>query len=409
MQMIRTDLLEPGMILGQAIHNDGRVLLNQGVELTDAYIRAIRRLEMSSVKIDDADTRDIDVETSISQETHSKGTRATRETFDKVDQQFQKASNKVPGDVEEILESPEFAKRMNSGKIFSAISDFANVLMRELADKPASVALQSIKSYDALLFQHAVDVAVVALSIARELQLPERHQDDIVLGAMLHDIGLTVVSREMLRKPRSEYSQYERRLYRAHPLFGRKILASNMQMGQKTRAIMVVSQHHERHRGGGFPYRLQGKDEPWQPNRERHQNDGIFHLAAIVNIANVFDMLTSPGIPGVRPASNADAAFIMTNRMYGFFHPHYLDTFLRILQVFPVGSNIQLTDEGPYYGHVGTVVRTEGNPRFSPVVRLFFDAKQRRLPQPIEVDLAAEGISLYAKDHPDLPEHIRST
>ena len=68
--MIRMSVesIQPGMIVGQAIKDEnGHVLLNRNVELTDRYIRGLENRSIAAIYIQDGNTNDIIPDESISE------------------------------------------------------------------------------------------------------------------------------------------------------------------------------------------------------------------------------------------------------------------------------------------------------------------------------------------------------
>lgn len=103
---------------------------------------------------------------------------------------------------------------------------------------------------------HARRVSDLAGRMARILGMPERQRQDVVLGALLHDIGKLGFPDEMLKKPVSQYSAQEMTRYQRHPMDGEAALLS---LERLRPAALIVRQHHERLDGRGFPDALAGE------------------------------------------------------------------------------------------------------------------------------------------------------
>lgn len=391
MRILPIDKLEPGMTMGERIELSGQVMLNTGAKLTAEYIDRLRQMGLNSVLIDDEQSRDIRVETTLSPDTHRRGVSVVGKLFDEAQSELEKIQAEVTESVEKAVEDSRFVDFISKSPSFASVMEYCQNLLEEICNSPAGIALNSLKNHDAHMFQHSVDVAVMAVSIGRAQRLPDKQLEDLAYGCLLHDLGKIILPRDLLSLTPGQMNAEQRKLVRTHPLVSRRILLSNSKIAQRTRAVIIATQHHENHDGSGFPYSLKGDDRPWTPELESRgaSTGGIYHLAAIANIANVFDNLTSPRPGAQEPLSYIDAAFVMVNRLYARFHPAYLDSFLKILNVFPEGSNIQL-HEGPYKGYVGTVVKSTRDNRFAPLVRLFFDDRRQKLDDPIEVDLQSD-------------------
>jgi hypothetical protein len=101
----------------------------------------------------------------------------------------------------------------------------------------------------------------------------------------------------------------------------------------------AVHQHHERQDGKGFPEGHIGYNKP-PASSGTYQRGSIYRLAEIISVADAYDVLTS----GVyQPALSPERAVqnIMKRSFYEF-NSHVVNMLARIIQVFPVGSPVQI-------------------------------------------------------------------
>ena len=159
---------------------------------------------------------------------------------------------------------------------------------------------------------HAVRVAGYATRLAEHLGFDEETLFWFRIGALLHDIGKSVVPAEILSKP-GALTPRERELVEQHPQAGAHMVA-NLAWPWDIRPM--IQYHHERWDGGGYPYGLAGADIPIE--------------ARILSIADVFDALTSNR--SYRPAyTPRQALAIMLADSGGAFDPVLLTTFRTLL------------------------------------------------------------------------------
>ncbi len=122
----------------------------------------------------------------------------------------------------------------------------------------------SLKSVAALIshhyqtYSHCVNVFVYTTVMLGRLGLPEETVVQTGLGALLHDIGKTRVSRKILDKP-VKLSESERQKVQAHPVLGAGLCAG-VPLGQP--ALNGILFHHEWLDGSGYPAGLEGAEIP---------------------------------------------------------------------------------------------------------------------------------------------------
>jgi len=138
--------------------------------------------------------------------------------------------------------------------------------------------------HDGDIYSHCVNVCMYSLAMAGRIEMSADSVGALGTGALLHDIGLTKIDRDIVDKQDCVRTPRERELYRGHPELGVGILRSGLKLPEEVHRI--VREHHERSDGSGYPLGLAGSD--------------IHVLARITAVADVFDSLTSGRIGGRR-------------------------------------------------------------------------------------------------------------
>lgn len=115
--------------------------------------------------------------------------------------------------------------------------------------------VQALETRDFETHGHSERVVTFSLRLGHELGLEPDSLRDLELGALLHDIGKIGVPDAILRKP-SKLTEREWEKMRMHPEHGYRILRNIPFLGG---AAKVVSQHHERWDGSGYPNGLKGE------------------------------------------------------------------------------------------------------------------------------------------------------
>lgn len=102
---------------------------------------------------------------------------------------------------------------------------------------------------------HSRRVAEHARELAVRLQLDEAAQQDVLVAALLHDIGKIGLSNDLIERPFTSLSADARGEIMKHPLKGQQVL---MGVDQLKNAALLIRHHHELFDGSGYPDHLAG-------------------------------------------------------------------------------------------------------------------------------------------------------
>lgn len=133
--------------------------------------------------------------------------------------------------------------------------------MREAARSYIGTLEALVQSMDALAptsIGHSDRSARYARMISEEMGLSHRETEDIVLAAKLHDVGMIGVDARLVLKP-DQFTVDEFELMKGHAELGGQLLQS---LAQGPAVSQIVSAHHERWDGAGYPLGLSGDDIP---------------------------------------------------------------------------------------------------------------------------------------------------
>lgn len=213
------------------------------------------------------------------------------------------------GLLEEVMAEPR------SGELMKRSRDFVgNTCKFFLKDKSAFRHLLSLTSFDYYTYTHSVNVFVFSVALAERLGVTDPVDlREFGEGALLHDLGKSLIDPEVLRWP-GKLSPEQWKEIRKHPALGSEVL---MEQGVKSERLLAVVRHHrEKLRGGGYPDGLRGHDVP--------------EWARICAIADIFDALTTK-----RCYKNALGSFpaldLMRREMLADLDPDYFMTFVEML------------------------------------------------------------------------------
>jgi len=245
----------------------------------------------------------------------------------------------------------------------------SNVLDQVLNDRAAmatQLAIQKIKQFDRSLTTHALDTCILSLVVAVESGLDHTAQEQIGMGALLHDAGYVRLPRNLVRK-REECSGQDKTLLEQHCKLGVALLSE--QPGMHEAVLRIVREHHERSNGSGFPAKL--------------GNDQIFHLAQIVGIVDFYDgMVSRRGTRQAMIPHDAVRQLFLAGEQ-GLFEKSLVELLIRSIGVYPVGSLVRLNT-----GEQAVVIGVNPQQRLKPLVKVTTDPQGGSYATPIDIDLA---------------------
>lgn len=182
---------------------------------------------------------------------------------------------------------------------------------REVLDSHISMmeALgRAIAKRDSDTGAHNYRVAWIAARIAESMGLKGSAMQALIAGSFLHDVGKIGVPDAILLKP-GKLDAAEMDVMRTHVAQGEEIVTG---MGWLDGANAVVSAHHEKWDGSGYPYQLNG--------------DQIPIAARIFAVADVFDALCSKR-PYKEPMDFAAVMAILEKDTGSHFDPAVMAVF----------------------------------------------------------------------------------
>lgn len=141
------------------------------------------------------------------------------------------------------------------------INHLANKLSNEQENMLLSVIeslVNALEAKDTYTYSHSSEVADIALTIGRELSLPDDQLFKINFAAILHDIGKIGIPGHVLNKP-GILTEEEFNIVKEHPAIGARILAGIPLLKDVTE---IVLHHHAHWDGNGYPSNLAGAAIP---------------------------------------------------------------------------------------------------------------------------------------------------
>ena len=334
--------LKPGMIATQSIYNKkGEFILTRGVPMTQEHIDLLAAMDLTGLSVVSADPKisvppPADV---VEETTRSDAIRKVYDTF------------------HDLKDTGEFDP--------AVLTPTAQAILRNaLENRENLVQLTDIRLHDNYTFGHSVNVAVLSAILGSLCNVSGDDLVNLIIGALLHDIGKLIIPQHILTKP-GQLSEQEFYIIKMHPEAGRLKLQDLSTPSAEVLAT-IAGQHHEHIDGRGYPDQLTG--------------DQIHLFARIVAIADVFDALTSAR--SYKPAYRPHTAYrIMTKCSPGQFDEKLLNLFFDSVAIYPVGTVLKTT-----MGYA-IVKKTELGNTLTPTICVFGDLNGDALQQPYTIDL----------------------
>ncbi|RMF95534.1 MAG: HD domain-containing protein [Candidatus Schekmanbacteria bacterium] len=247
------------------------------------------------------------------------------------------------------------------------IKDVAEKFIRDIQDPNSSLIAKALfyQSASFNLIQHQVDVAILSLKVAMALGITGERLRQLLIGAMIHDIGFAKIPSEIIDK-REELTENEREEIRKHPIYSRQFVLDALGSEYEWLAT-IVNREHERLDGSGYPKGLSG--------------ESIGLLPEIVGITDIYEALTHTR-PQRGRMTPFDAVKMIINSYKKSFSKDVIKALVSEWSAFPVGSYVLLSSN-----KVGRVIEVNPLSPLKPKVEILYDAQGNKLEETEIVDL----------------------
>lgn len=316
---MRMEYARAGMVIASDILDDhGNLLLEQGIALTETYIARLKHMNIDTISIERPQLESAKPAPIISSELRLELTLCYQALL----------TMKTEGMLSTKLQTMYFRQLETVSdsvitQVEKAMPNIRNVEIRQLTPDEVS---------------HAVNVCILSVITGLYLKLPRPALRELALGALLHDLGRSVIpliDDKLADSPNM------------HPLYGRELLLKHKFSSTIAR---IAAEHHEYYDGSGFPLGLTGK--------------AAHPLSRIVAIANYFDnALTQAATDGV-PFREIIEDLLASSDI--LFDHNTLRAFIRITPIYTLGSMVVLST-----GQTGYIIQNRVHYPLRPLVRVY--------------------------------------
>ena len=318
-RLVSTRLLEPGMVIDQSLMDQSRrVLIARKTSLDEFLIRELQKMRIGAVYIREGE-EDPEEEIELSPEVV-----AVIQKLEKEDTQKVALSESVK---ERVSTGVQFLYTDTSNKEFTkTANDITGNPMKAIEENDAiALNIDALKVSDEYTFKHSVDVAVMAMIVAKQMGMEKQEIYNVGVAGLLHDVGKTMIPAEILNKP-ARLSQEEFEVMKQHSVYGYRILKEKDELPNDV--LMGVLQHHEKTNGKGYPMQVEEKQ--------------ISLFAKILSVVDVYDALVTER--SYKKAFSQRDAVEMIMSMTDELDIDVMKCFLNSVILYPVGSVVKLSN-----------------------------------------------------------------
>ena len=239
----------------------------------------------------------------------------------------------------------------------SSISSALNPMVESIIRNPnACIWLARMKNQDSYTYKHSMGASVWSVVLGRQIGLPASDLKVLAVGTLLCDIGKLKLPRELLKKE-NELCDDEKELLSTHVELSMKEITNSPGINQEI--INIVSAHHERFNGQGYPKQLCENDIPI--------------MARIAGIADSYDAMTSQRVYS-EPKSPVAAVKELYDLRGIQFQPELIEEFIQAVGLYPAGTLIELST-----GEIAVVISENIMRKLRPKIVVLLDRNKNSI------------------------------
>ncbi len=340
--------VKEGMKVASNIYNsDDKRIVDIGTVITKDIIETLKRNSITTVSV--MELLDLKKENTVNTSGDGKKT-VLRGVIEENGKKILKIdSQEVVKTKESTIEKTkslyETAKK-GGGIDFDSMKKEVNTMLSSIVEnKDAHSYLSMLKRKDETMYKHAVDVATLAAITAGELNLTKVDMSNIMLGALVHDIGKVLIQESLLSKV--NLTKEEEAILKKHPTQGYKLVKRD---NLDDNIADIVLEHHEKYDGTGYPFQKDNKD--------------ISLYSKIVSICNTFNNLITKGEHGV-PCTPDKAVKIIISLAKKDFDSDVVKAFQKAVGFYPNNTRVKLSN-----GSIARVIEQNPNLPLRPVLSI---------------------------------------
>jgi HD-GYP domain-containing protein (c-di-GMP phosphodiesterase class II) len=253
----------------------------------------------------------------------------------------------------------------------STVSEVLDSMVDSISRTPdALMWLSKLKDTDDVAYGQALNVSINMMAFGSFLAFPKSLIKEMGLAGLLQDVGKINIPADILTK-KGKLSEMEFEMAKLHLDESLKILMKTPDIPNTT--MQMVSEHHERFDGKGYPKGLAGAE--------------ISLNSQVAGLIDTYCALTTDR-SYAKSLHNQQALDSIHQMRDKEFSSELVDQLIQFLGIYPVSSLVELNT-----GEVAVVIQQNQVRRLKPRLLIILDANKEKYPYPPTIDLLTSPLT----------------
>jgi HD-GYP domain-containing protein (c-di-GMP phosphodiesterase class II) len=261
----------------------------------------------------------------------------------KEDIEFERFQSMAVFSIREILDA------VTKQKEAKGMYQFANQILRRYGSLNHKINfVQNLRSNDDYVYKHSLNTAILAALMSHRMEMEFKQQLDVVVAAILHDIGNLLIPSHIRRKRKNELTEEDEKKIRTYHYAASQLIDNDYDLDPEVKRIVkgFIAIEHQ----------TSGEDAAVK------SSTGI----EILKVAYAYDTMTAMKFEE-EPASEIAALRILLDEKNGY-NQNVVNALVASINILQAGVCVELTN-----GDRGLVVAANDADVLSPIILSFRD------------------------------------